>query len=109
MRYRLVQLGNVTSHAHENSLGGQLKGPKPDFLEAPFPGLVVHDISGKGIVGLEKLSAMFGVVGHHKRVLTAADRSSIRPLSKTVQLPSKSPTRLTKRQLMGIKVRLELI
>lgn len=67
MRYRIVQLGNVASHAHENSLGGQLKGPKPDFLEPSFPGLVIHNISGKGVVGLKKLSAMIGIVGHKKK------------------------------------------
>lgn len=61
MKYRIVQLGDVSSHAHENSLGGQLKGPEPDFLEPPFPGLVIHDISGKRVVGLEKVSATIGV------------------------------------------------
>lgn len=76
MRYRIVQLGNVASHAHENSLGGQLKGPKPDFLEPPFPGLVIHDISSKSIVGLKKLSAMIGIV-EHKRKGTYCSRQVI--------------------------------
>lgn len=58
MKYTIVQLGDVSSHAHENSLGGQLKGPEPNFLEPPFPGLIIHDISGKRIIGLERLSAM---------------------------------------------------
>ena len=40
---------------------------------------------------------------------TSAERSSINPLSKIVQLPSKSLTRFTTRQLMGMKVFLELM
>lgn len=58
MEYTIVQLGDVSSHAHENSLGGQLKGPEPNFLEPPFPGLIIYDISGKCVIGLERLSAM---------------------------------------------------
>lgn len=56
----MIQLGDVASHAHENSLGGQLKGPEPDFLETPFPGLIIHDISRKCVVGLQNLSVMIG-------------------------------------------------
>lgn len=67
MKYTIVQLGDVSSHAHENSLGGQLKGPEPNFLEPPFPGLVIHDISGKRVIGLKRLSAMIKVLWDTKK------------------------------------------
>lgn len=46
-------LSNATGHTHENSLRSELEGPEPNFLEASFPGLVVDDVSGKCLIGLE--------------------------------------------------------
>jgi hypothetical protein len=52
MKYIKVQLGDIASHAHENSLRGQLKGPKSNLLEPPLTGLIIHDISGERVIGL---------------------------------------------------------
>lgn len=43
---------DVASHAHEDGLGGQLKGPKSNLLETPFTGFIVYNVSCKRIISL---------------------------------------------------------
>lgn len=47
---------NVASHPHEDGLCCKLERPESHLLEPPLAGLIVHDIPGKSIVGLELIS-----------------------------------------------------
>jgi hypothetical protein len=53
-KYMVIQslLGYVPSHSHEDSLGCQLKRPKPNFLKASLACLLINDIASERIVYL---------------------------------------------------------
>ena len=52
--YECTESCDVASHAHEDGLGSQLKGPKSNLLETPLTGFIIYDVSCKRIIGLSK-------------------------------------------------------
>ena len=44
---------NITCHPHKDGLGGQLKRPEANFFESSHASLVIHHISGEGVVCLD--------------------------------------------------------